>query len=115
MASCTDSAASPWWAVDLGQMYQISHVDVTTPDIDEYRNYHLTTYSVNLTDTETPVVVAYSVFSSSPVSGASTVRRSGHSTFSWSVEITSIFSVQVTWILNERLLITGCAVAPALC
>ena len=38
-ASCTGDEASAWWAVDLGQTYQISHVDITSPNLDGYRNY----------------------------------------------------------------------------
>jgi len=60
-ASCTGDEASAWWAVDLGQMYQISHVDITSPNLDGYRNYHLTTFSVNFADSETPNVVALNV------------------------------------------------------
>ena len=37
--SCTgDDVTHPWWAVDLGQQYRISHVTITTTS-ERYRKY----------------------------------------------------------------------------
>ena len=40
--SCTqDNEAFPWWAVDLGQEYDIGSVRITLPDVNgDKRNYH---------------------------------------------------------------------------
>jgi len=49
-ASCTDNAAPrPWWAVDLGQLYDIAGVDITPPNLmggsdRSYCNYRLTSF-----------------------------------------------------------------------
>ena len=37
--SCTTEVANPWWSLDLEQKYLLSHVSITSPDMQGYRNY----------------------------------------------------------------------------
>jgi len=50
--SCTqDSEAFPWWAVDLGQVYEVGKVTITYPNINgDNCNYRQSVFIYLLTD-----------------------------------------------------------------